>query len=358
MMNARELVMPRRMFGAGPGRMPAEISEKVAALIERPESYLLELSDRSEAGAEMLRAISSLSTELLDVPEDFELVLVPGGGTQQFLMAAFSLQSLVDEIQFIETDHWSRRAREEMAAFVRVRTIFDGAETGYASLPTDQPFRGEPSWAVFLTSNNTAAGTQWRSLPPIDGFGVRVVDISSDAFIRRINYDAGDCFFACAQKNFGVAGLSIAVIRRSLLDAMPKHGLLSYRAWRDAGSTTATFPMLTAVVTLECLRYIHRVGLEEIRKTISRASSLLYEFLDSSSVLLPRVRLEDRSLHNVTFNFAARQDVRRVEFLQEAARVQLEGLKGHPSVGGLRASFYFGASYEDAEALVNFLGQF
>jgi len=316
----------------------------------------LELSDRSEAGNGVLAEIERLTRSLLRVPAEFDVLLLPGGATHQFVSIAFSLRAITDRVSFVETDYWTARARAEMAQFVAVETCFDGAAHGYSQLPAAATLAHPRSDTVFLTSNNTAAGTRWRAIPRL-GSRYQIVDMSSDLFASLPDYRHGDLFLACAQKHFGVAGISIVIVRRSMLDRLGDvDGYLSLSNWRDSRGRYNTFPMMLATVTLECLRYLDSEGgVAANHANCRRCSEALYAYLDESHLFSARVpRVEDRSPYNVSFIAGGAPSI--VPYVVERAREDgLQGLKGHPSVGGLRASFYIGARLRDTAVLIDFL---
>jgi phosphoserine aminotransferase len=320
---------------------------------------VLELADRSLEGAAMLAEIERLARVLLAVPDDFSVLIVPGGGTHQFVSIAYSFRRLFACMQFVETDYWTTRARVEASVFMKTDTLFDGAESGFRHLPSQaQIQRHNPVGVTFLTSNNTTAGTQWTRLPMLRT-ECRVVDMSSDIFATVPEYDSVDVVLACAQKHFGVAGMSLLLVRTSLLErARSVTGYLSLASWHNAKGRYNTFPMTLAAVVLECLRFIEATGVRELRERCERCSNRLYLFLDDSAAFSARITDRDaRSRHNVTFELRDADERAYDRVLDIAAARGLKGLKGHPSVGGFRASFYFGAQERDAIELVNFLSE-
>jgi phosphoserine aminotransferase len=346
-------------FSAGPGALPEIVKQRIAGRMwpaAEGHGSALELSDRSEAGNGVLAEIERLTRSLLRVPAEFDVLLLPGGATHQFVSIAFSLRAITDRVSFVETDYWTARARAEMAQFVAVETCFDGAAHGYSQLPAAATLAHPRSDTVFLTSNNTAAGTRWRAIPRL-GSRYQIVDMSSDLFASLPDYRHGDLFLACAQKHFGVAGISIVIVRRSMLDRLGDvDGYLSLSNWRDSRGRYNTFPMMLATVTLECLRYLDSEGgVAANHANCRRCSEALYAYLDESHLFSARVpRVEDRSPYNVSFIAGGAPSI--VPYVVERAREDgLQGLKGHPSVGGLRASFYIGARLRDTAVLIDFL---
>jgi phosphoserine aminotransferase len=318
---------------------------------------MLDLPDRSAEGEALLEEVRTRIRRLLGVPDTFSVLLVPGGGTHQFVSLAYSLKAQFSTLAFVETDYWTQRAREEASNFMPVDTLCSTRDTGYRALPRAPEIRCAASEAaVFFTSNNTAAGTQWRGFPTVGG-GCTVIDMSSDLFCSHPDFERVDIVMACAQKQFGAAGISVLLVRNTVLEHMQSvGGYLSLSRWHATSSVYSTFPMVLAVIADECLRFIESEGSDVIRHRCERCAELLYAFLDSSVVFRPRVtNHEFRSIHNVTFELRNADESMRTRIVLSAQTRGLVGLRGHPSVGGFRASFYVGATESNAASLIDFL---
>lgn len=303
----------------------------------------------------MLDEVHGLVARLLHVPPGFTSLLLPGGGSQQFAIAALNLRGVVDTIRFLVTDHWTERARQEFSPFLPVIGVAVNLDSASS---VDNDFG--PNVGYFVTSNNTAAGTRWPALPALPGM-CRIADMSSDLFGRRPQFGNFELILACAQKNFGVAGLSLVLIADSLLSRIEGRtsGVFSYSSWKQAGGLYNTFPVVQLAITLEMLRFINRTGgVEAVEQNCRACSDMLYEYLENSTLFEPQIGQLCRSIHNVTFRLRASCMSTEHEILSEAGRQGVIGLKGHPTVGGFRASFYAGADVQDAAGLISFLTQF
>lgn len=344
------------IVSSGPARAPEQVVERVAERIRRREPCsLLELNDRSAEGKRLLAEVKTLARELLAVPDTFEVLLLPGGASQQFAIAAINLRGCVDSATFLLTDYWTGRAQAEFANFLPTSAVHLSHEEVGGGLVADRAMQGR--CAVFLTTNNTASGSRWPKIPPLSG-QCRILDMSSDLFACKPDFGRADLIIAAGQKNFGVAGLSVVLARNSLLERLScPPGVFSYRSWLQAGGMYNTFPVVSLAITHEYLQYICDIGgVEAAGENCSKCSDALYDFLDGSKNFEAPVPRPARSPHNVVFK--TRSEVDTAALLERAEARQIIGLKGHPSVGGLRASFYVGADIGDARQLIEFLGQF
>ncbi len=345
------------VVSAGPARVPIEVRDAVIRRIgnDQPCS-LLELTDRSLSGREMLDEAHSEVRRILKVPENFTCLLLPGGGSQQFAIAAMNARLVTHRMDFIVTDHWTSRAMQEFRNFIPVRPL--DADTTLSSIPLVGAIPMSSDGAgVFLTSNNTAAGTQWPTIPTLPS-GCRIVDMSSDLFARLPNYTGVDIVLACAQKNFGVAGISLVVVSKEKLLKMKgaNQSVFSYQSWLDSGGMYNTFPMLPLAVTVEYLRYISLLGgVDGVLERCKKCSDPLYEYLQNSKLFQPSAQAEFRSPHNVTFKLLQPSKNAEEDVLKRAQSHGVLGLKGHSSIGGFRASFYTGSDPTDAANLIAFL---
>lgn len=348
-------------FSAGPSKIPMEVAEALCSSIRVGAGSdgipLLELSDRSGRFLETLNETRELVRRLYDIPEQFAILIMMGGATQQFGLLALNLVGTIDRVHFVESDYWTIRAREEISRVLPTEVLASSAEQKFRVLPI------LPDWSVtgggdslFITSNNTAAGTQWDRLPSAHG-GVTIVDASSDLFTRPLNFAMIDILFACAQKNFGIPGTSLVVIRRSILERMniAIPGVLSYRAWDESANRYCTLPVANITLMKLLLERMEASGgVPAMEREAASKAQLLYDFLNASQAFQPFAQAEHRSRVNVTFHTRAGLAAdRRVAALAEAEG--LIGLKGHPSTGGLRASLYPAVTLDDVRRLIAFL---
>jgi len=359
-LNARERLLS---FGAGPARWPEEVVERAAAGL-RPAAAgglsVLELSHRSETYGRIQERVREQLRRLLAVPDSHEVLLLPGGATMQFALVPLNLRRGDEPVDIVLTGRWSEKAAEHAAATGPVRVAASGREDGYRAVPPTDAWRtGADAAYLHVTTNNTIAGTRLADVPetlpaPLVG------DASSEILACPLPVERFGLLYAGAQKCLGPAGLAVVIVRRDLLDRAPESvpAMLRYRSHAEARSLFNTPP--TALVWLMglMLGWIEEQGgaAEMHRRTRERAR-IVYEALDAHpDVYAPVADPRCRSLTNVVFLLRDPEGEER--FLAAAEREGMVGLRGHRSVGGLRASMYTGMPVEGAVRLAEFLERF
>src|SRR5690606_7135811 len=210
-------------------------------------------------------------------------------------------------------------------------------------IPEDSPRRCLPKCieveheAVFITSNNTASGTQWPEIPAVKG-SCRIVDMTSDIFARLPEYHNIDLIIAGAQKNFGLAGMSLLIVSDDLLEKLSvRDSVLSFKSWFASNGFYNTIPMMQMIFIYEYLIYIERMGgINAVNRLCKTCSSILYDYLDKSNIFFATVDVSSRSIHNVTFAIKEGVSLSYESVLQLSKQNGIVGLKGHPSIGGFR----------------------
>jgi phosphoserine aminotransferase len=352
-------------FSPGPAVLPVEVIERIQA--ELPTlpgvgSSILEISHRSPAFDRILEETVAELRGLLGVGNDHEILFLQGGASLQFSMIPMNLlRGTGRSADFLLTGTWGATAIKEARKEGAVHVAWDGAATRYDRLPAvaDVRLSDAPAY-VYMTSNETIQGVQWQTDPDF-GPAPLVCDASSDFLSRPVAIDRYGLFYACAQKNAGIAGVTVVVIRRDLLERCP-NGLptmLDYRTHATNGSRANTPPVFAIyVLGLVCNWVRERMGgLPGMARHNAAKAKLLYDVLDASDGFYAgHARSDCRSTMNVTFRLPGEELEK--EFVAGAARRGLVDLKGHRSVGGIRASIYNAMPMAGVEALRDYMIEF
>lgn len=352
-------------FSAGPAVLPLAVLERARdELLSLPGvgMSVLEISHRSKAFDEILeRTLADLGS-LIGLGDDHELVLLQGGASLQFAMVPLNLLSGQSAAaNYILTGTWGKTGLKESKRIGPTHIAWDGEQTGYDRLPApnDVSLSENPAF-VHITSNETIQGVQWQQLPDV-GDAPLVCDCSSDFLSRPIELGRYGLLYACAQKNAGIAGVTAVAIRKDLLERSPDSlpGMLDYRTFVSKGSRPNTPPVFAIyVLGLVCDWLLREVGgLERMAALNAAKSALLYDVLDASEGFYRGHAAPGcRSQMNVTFRLPSPE--LEQAFLEEASRHGLSDLKGHRSVGGIRASVYNAMPEAGVLALRDFMNDF
>ena len=351
-------------FGAGPAVLPEPVLEQARADLPALPGVgmsVLEISHRSKAFDEILAAAEANIRVLAGVPDDYHVLFLQGGATLQFSMVPMNLlpQGGSDVADYILTGSWAQQAAAEAEKFGTVRIAGTTQPDGYRRVPAQDEltFSGNASY-VHLTTNNTIVGTQWRAIPET-GDAPLVVDASSDIFSRPLDVGRHGLIYAGAQKNLGPAGVTVVIIRQDLAERGPASlpRLLRYATHVKGGSranTPPVFPIYLVSLVTAWLR--EQGGLDAMAERNARKADLLYAAIDRTGFYRGVAEPGHRSLMNATFRLA--DEALESRFAAEADAAGLAGLKGHRSVGGLRASLYNACPVESVSALVDFMAEF
>ncbi|RMG14423.1 MAG: 3-phosphoserine/phosphohydroxythreonine transaminase [Planctomycetota bacterium] len=344
-------------FSAGPATLPLEVLEEAReALLSLGDlgAGILEVSHRGPEYTEIHESARARLLQLLGAGSDWELLFLQGGASLQFTMVP---QNLGADADYVLTGNWSQKAIAEARLLGGdVHVAASSEDTGFDRIPTELDLRPGASF-VHVTSNNTVRGTQWPELPRTDA--PLVVDMSSDILSRPVDLDRVGLIYAGAQKNLGPAGVTLVLIRKELLartpDGLPT--LLRYTTHAEKGSRFNTPPVFAIYVVGLVARWIEsQGGVAALAARNEAKAQRLYAAIDASPLYEGTARPESRSRMNVTFRIT--RDGLEEEFLRGAAARGLLGLKGHRSVGGLRASIYNAMPPEGVDALVRYLDEF
>ena len=349
-------------FGAGPAVLPLEVVEEVAAALPNLDESgfgLLEVSHRSPTFQGIINSVVERIRRVLSVPDDYEVLFLQGGASTQFYMTALNLLGKGGKADFLVTGGWSQKALKEASGVGDAFAVWDDSENGFKSVPQDGDYtiREDASY-IHYTSNNTLYGTQFHHLPDSGG-KPRVVDASSDICGVPIDVSAHDVIYAGAQKNLGPSGVTLVILSPWAL-TQAKQGIptmLDYHTHVSKGSMFNTPNTFGIYVLGRVFAWIERNGgLDGAIERNRTKAALLYGELDRSDFWRPHAHGGSRSVMNVTWRLA-NEELEGV-FLAAATAAGFGGLKGHQSVGGIRASMYNGCPVESVVALVGFMRDF
>ena len=363
---ASQLVQARQHnFSAGPAVLPVPVLERIQEEIlclPGAGASVLEISHRSKDYIQVQEQAKARLQRLMGLDDSFDILFLQGGARLQFSMVpANLLRGREDSAQYLLTGSWGKKAVEEARREGAVEVIFDAKETNYDRLPTDQELSISSDAAyVHITSNETIQGVQFQTDLEC-GHTPLVCDASSDFMYRPYDVSKYGLLYACAQKNAGPAGVTVVVIKRALLErsAGELPGYLSYKNHSEADSMWNTPPTFAVYVLGLVAEWLEETigGLDKMHQLNQRKAKLLYDVLDEyPEFYIGHAQKSDRSLMNVTFRFA--DEDAQAGFLAAAADQDLTNLKGHRSVGGIRASIYNAMPIEGVEQLANFMRDF
>ncbi|MCI5193081.1 MAG: 3-phosphoserine/phosphohydroxythreonine transaminase [Candidatus Electrothrix sp. AU1_5] len=355
--------MPERIynFSPGPATLPYSVLEEAAKDIVNFKDKgigLIEMSHRSKEFMAVADEAEALVRELLAVPENYKVLFLQGGASSQFFMVPMNLLGSGKKATYLNTGTWAKKAIKEAKFFGDIDVAYSSEESSFNRVPEEEEYSVDAaSEYLYLCSNNTIYGTQFASFP--EKGKMLVCDMSSDIFSRPLDISRFGIIFAGAQKNMGPAGVTLVIIREDLLDATPENvpTMLRYKTHADKGSmfnTPPTFAMYCVGRVLNWLK--EQGGVAALQKRNEHKAALLYDAIDGSDFYRGHAEKASRSLMNVTFNLPTPE--LEAQFIAEAAAIGLDGLKGHRSIGGCRASIYNAFPEEGVKKLVDFMAEF
>lgn len=362
-------------FSAGPSCLPEEVLNECAAEMldyKGTGQSVMEMSHRSKAYEPIIQDAEAMVRKLMNVPENYKVLFLQGGGSTQFAMVAQNLGIRSGKAAYIETGVWAKKAAAEAKKLgVDVDVIASSKDKGYSYIPRVEKVEGDYDY-VYICLNNTIMGTHYEYLPETGDIPL-VADISSCVLSEPLDVSRFGMVFAGAQKNLAPAGVTLVIIREDLITDSPRAGtptMLSYKTHADADSMYNTPPCYTIYVLGKVLHWIEKNGgAEGMLKRNKEKADYLYNFLDSSDFYHATAEKGSRSLMNVPFltkysagatdeaSLAKEKEIND-KFVKEAAAAGLVNLKGHRLVGGMRASIYNAMSLDGVKALVEFMKKF
>ncbi len=350
--------MKKHNFSAGPCILPQEVLKQASDAIlnfNDDNLSLIEISHRSKPFVEVMEKAQNLVKELLELPEGYSVLFLQGGASTQFLMTAYNLMKTDGKAAYLDTGTWSSKALKEAKLFGDVDIIASSKDKGYNYIPKNYTVPSDADY-LHLTSNNTIYGTQLKEFPKTEG--LLVCDMSSDIFSRKMDFSQFDLIYAGAQKNMGPAGATLVIVKDEILGKTGRQipSMLDYKIHIDKDSMFNTPPVFAVYVSMLTLQWLKdNGGIEAIEKINEQKAALLYAEIDSNPAFVGFAAKEDRSSMNVTFNLTDQSNQEKFDKLWNEAGIN--GLKGHRSVGGYRASMYNALPLESVQVLVDVMKQ-
>jgi phosphoserine aminotransferase len=349
-------------FNAGPAALPLEVLEEIK------DSFLnfggsgmsiTEISHRSALFDDVINDAVARTRRLLKLDDKFHVLFVQGGASLQFCMIPLNLLGDGDSADYVNTGTWSTKAIKEAQILGKsVNVVASSEDKNFSYIPKDISFNSDAIYA-HITSNNTIKGTQWATYPETGGVPL-IVDMSSDMMSRPFDVDKFGLIYAGAQKNIGPAGVCLVIIRDDMLKRVPDElsSMLKYTTYASKNSMFNTPPCFSIYMVQLVMKWLEESvgGLEKMEKINQKKARLLYEAIDASGFYQGTAETDSRSLMNVTFRLP--DEALEKQFVEQALKNSMSGLKGHRSVGGCRASIYNATELAAVEALVDFMKHF
>ena len=349
-------------FSAGPAVLPEEVLKEVA---DEMMDYrgcgmsVMEMSHRSKMFDDIIKEAEKDLRELMHIPDNYKVLFLQGGASQQFAMIPMNLmKNRVDD--YIVTGQWAKKAWQEAQKYGKANKIASSEDKTFSYIPdcSDLPVSEDADY-VYICENNTIYGTKYKELPNTKG-KILVSDVSSCFLSEPIDVTKYGLVYGGVQKNIGPAGMVIAIIREDLIteDVLPgTPTMLTYKTHADAGSLYNTPNCFCIYVCGKVFKWLKKMGgLEAMKERNEKKAAILYDFLDQSEMFHGTVEKKDRSLMNVPFVTGDKE--LDAKFVKESQEAGFENLKGHRTVGGMRASIYNAMPMEGVEALVAFMKKF
>lgn len=349
-------------FSAGPAVLPEEVLQSAAAEMldyNGTGMSVMEMSHRSKAYVEIIKTAEKDLRELMDIPDNYKVLFLQGGTSQQFAMVPMNLMKN-KAADYIVTGQWAKKAAQEAAKYGTVNQVASSEDKTFSYIPdcSDLPISEDADY-VYICQNNTIYGTRFKNLPDTKG-KLLVADISSCFLSEPIDVSKYGLIYGGVQKNVGPAGVVIVIIREDLITDEVLPGtptMLKYKTHADADSMYNTPPAYGIYICGKVFQWLRKLGgLNAMQKRNEEKAAVMYDFLDQSKLFKGTVEKPDRSLMNIPF--ITGDDELDAKFIREAQAAGFENLKGHRSVGGMRASIYNAMPIKGVKALTEFMNKF
>ena len=349
-------------FSAGPAVLPEEVLKEAAAEMldyKGTGMSVMEMSHRSKAFEEIITEAEQDLRDLMNIPDNYKVLFLQGGASQQFAMIPMNLMKN-KVADYIVTGQWAKKAAKEAEKYGEVHVIASSEDKTFSYIPDCSDLDiSEDADYVYICENNTIYGTKFKELPNTKGKTL-VADVSSCFLSEPVDVSKYGVIYGGVQKNVGPAGVVIAIIREDLITDDVLEGtptMLKYKTHADAKSLYNTPPAYGIYICGKVFKWLKKQGgLEAIKERNEKKAKILYDYLDESKLFKGTVVPKDRSLMNVPF-VTGDKDL-DAKFVKEAKKAGFENLKGHRSVGGMRASIYNAMPIEGVEKLVEFMKAF
>ncbi len=348
-------------FSAGPAALPLEVLEKIRNDLpdwQGTGMSVMEVSHRGKEFAELAARAEANLRELLAIPGDYSVLFTQGGATMQMAMTPLNLVAPGGTADYVITGSWGRKAAAEAAKFCSVNIVADATDKNFTYIPDESSWqRSDNAKFLHYTPNETISGVEFHFVP--GGDVPLVADMSSNILSRPIDVSRFGAIYAGAQKNIGPAGMTLVIVRKDLLDRARADNphLMTWKSYADSGSMTNTPPTFAWYVADLVFQHLKaRGGVEAVAQINERKSRKLYQAIDDSDFYSNPVAKDCRSWMNVPFFLA--DSALDAKFLQDSDAAGLTNLKGHRSVGGMRASIYNAVGEDAVDALIEFMAEF
>lgn len=350
-------------FAPGPAMLPDSVKQQI--IEDMPNwrgtgSSVMEVSHRGPVFRNLVKETEELIREILNVPDDYDVLMTPGGARLQYSMMPMNFSSLTGKAMYFVHGHWGKSAILEAQKFCNARPLVPYKQDEiYTHIPAYDMSQLDDSFDYFhYTTNETLEGVEWQEVPETNGVPM-FCDMTSNLMTRPIDVSKYDLIYASAQKNLGIAGITIVIIKKELQLKAPNNLplMLDYRTYSKHDSlwnTPPTFPWYVMNLILNWIK--NTGGLEAIATRNTTKSNKLYDFIDNSNFYRNEVEIKSRSKVNVTFLL---QDEKFNEvFINGADKVGIKAIKGHRAVGGMRASLYNAMPIAGVDALIEYMKTF
>lgn len=349
-------------FNPGPAILPLKVIEETRDAVynfQNTGMSIMEVSHRSKEFDQIIKEAQNDALQIMGLSaEEYSVIFLGGGASLQFAMVPMNF--LHTKADYVNTGEWASKAIKEAKLFGEVNVVASSEESKFNHIPKDLKWSGDADY-VHITTNNTIYGTQWKTIPDV-GNTPLVADMSSDFLSRKLDFSKFSLIYAGAQKNVGPAGVTVICVKKSWVEEKAKTNLptmLKYKTHIDKESLFNTPPCLPIFVVNRTLKWImEQGGLEAIEKINEKKAKIIYDAIDSHPDFYKGTVIDknDRSLMNITFNLPTKE--LEAKFVEEAKAKNMVGLKGHRSVGGIRASVYNACPIESCELLAQFMEEF
>ncbi|MBM9602836.1 3-phosphoserine/phosphohydroxythreonine transaminase [Desulfopila inferna] len=348
-------------FSPGPATLPLEVLQQAREDIINFDNSgigICEISHRSKEFMRVAAEAEELMRELLGIPGNYKVLFLQGGASSQFFMVPMNLLGGGKKATYLNTGTWSKKSIKEAQLFGNIEVAFSSENEKFNRVPTDDEYAvSADSEYLYFVSNNTIFGTQFDPIPQSEK--MLVSDMSSDILSRNFDVSKFGLIFAGAQKNMGPSGATTVIIRDDLLDRVPENTptMLKYKTHADKDSMFNTPPTFSIYIIRNVLKWLkNNGGIAAIEKKNKEKAMLIYDVIDAGDYYRGHALKDSRSMMNIAFNLPTAE--LEAAFIQEAAAKGLNGLKGHRSIGGCRASIYNAFPHEGVVALSRFMLEF
>lgn len=349
-------------FYAGPATLPLPVLEKAQKDLlnfDGTGMSLMELSHRSKEYAKMHTGASSLVRELMGIPDDYKIMWLQGGASSQFYMVPLNLRVGKKPMEYVNTGVWSKKAIKEGKFYGDVKVVASSEDETFSYIPKDIEFSGNTAFA-HITGNNTIYGTEYHEWPKVSSDVPLVCDMSSHIMDSVIDSKKFGVIYAGAQKNMGPAGVTLVIVRDDLLERVPENTptMQKWKIHAEKDSLFNTGPCWAIYMCKLSLEHLKGLGgVSAMEKINRKKAKILYDAIDNSNGFYKgHAKKDSRSLMNVTFNLPTPE--LETKCVAEGLARDLVGLKGHRSIGGMRASIYNAMPVEGVQTLVEFMKEF